>query len=150
MLRIVPPSDCMRAREDLSARIDGELAELDAVRLDVHLAECEECRTFAAESAGVARALRKADLEPVAGTLFSPVGRRRRVAAPLAAAVASLVVAAAAGSSALVGRLVAGHSSGPTVPAATASTSTAQVNSGILALLRGDEARRPGGRIIAV
>lgn len=151
MLRIVPPSDCMRAREDISARLDGELAELDAVRLDLHLVECADCRAFAAQSGRVASTLRRADLEPVAGTLFAPVFRRRRVAGPLAAAVASLVVAAAAGSSALVGRLVAGHTAARTVPAATAaSTSTMQVDSGLLALLRGDEGRRPGGRTIAV
>ena len=121
MLRIVPPSDCMLAREAVSARVDGELAELDALRLDLHLHACGECRAFAAEASALAQALRTADLEPVPGTLFTPVaGRRPRVAAPLAAAVASLVIAAAAGSSALIGRLVADHSTHTAATAAIA------------------------------
>jgi predicted anti-sigma-YlaC factor YlaD len=150
MLKLVPPTDCDRAREAISARIDGELAELDAARLEFHLLDCADCRAFAAEAGAVADALRRADLEPVAGTLFTPLARsrRRRVSAPLAAAVASLVVAAAAGSSALVGRLVADRSAGPTAAATT--DSSVEVDPAILALLRGDVPRDTGSKSIPV
>ena len=48
MLSQVPNTDCDRAREGASARLDGELGQLDHARLEAHLALCAECRQFAA------------------------------------------------------------------------------------------------------
>jgi anti-sigma factor RsiW len=149
MLSQVPPTDCMRAREGASARLDGELSQLESAWLDGHLAGCADCRVFAADAGAVAGALRGADLEPLPQTLFTPVGRdRRRVGGPVAAAVAALVVAAAAGSSALVGRLVADRSAGSA--ATVAAPSQLQVDPVILALLRGDLRHDSGSKSVPI
>src|SRR5947208_138997 len=63
MLTPVPPSDCARARESASARLDGELAELQAVQLEAHLRFCEECRAYASGIDLITRRLRAAPLE---------------------------------------------------------------------------------------
>ena len=48
MLTPVPPTDCARARESASARLDGELVELQAAQLEAHLRSCPECQAYAA------------------------------------------------------------------------------------------------------
>jgi len=53
----------MSARETASARLDGEVSELEAARLDAHLSGCAECRLFAAEIGSIAVGLRAAALE---------------------------------------------------------------------------------------
>ncbi len=133
MLSPVPPTDCMRAREGASARLDGELDQLESARLDAHLLACAECRAFLAEISSVARQLRGADLE-VAPPMFVPAAPRRRVAMPVAAAAATVAVAIAAGSSFLVGRQVGAQSRAHV----TATRRIVQLNhGGLLALLRG-------------
>ena len=57
MLTSLPPTDCMRAREAVSARLDGELSELDALRLDAHLSACATCTAFAVDATAVATRL---------------------------------------------------------------------------------------------
>lgn len=101
MLTPVPPTDCMLARESASVRLDGELSELEAARLDAHLRVCADCRTYAEEVGAIAVQLRAAALERPGQQFVLP---RRRVfsgirlqAAVAAAAVA--VAALAAGSS---------------------------------------------------
>ena len=42
MLSQVPPNDCLRARESISARLDGELSELGVARLAAHLRGCTD------------------------------------------------------------------------------------------------------------
>ena len=51
MLIPIPPSECVGAREATSRRLDGELSELEAVRLDAHLQRCHACREFAEQAA---------------------------------------------------------------------------------------------------
>jgi anti-sigma factor RsiW len=136
MLTPVPPTDCMLARENASARLDGELTELDALRLDAHLASCGECASFAAGIARTAGELRAAALDPAPAAVF--FARPRRWTRPHVAAVAAvwLLVAAAAGSSFLVGRQLGGGSAQPLViRTATAATRT---DPGLLAMLHGD------------
>jgi predicted anti-sigma-YlaC factor YlaD len=146
MLTSVPPTDCMRAREALSARLDGELGELDALRLDQHLEGCSECAGFAIEAAGLARALRAAALDPAPADLFV-THRHRRVGGPIAVAAATLVVALATGSSFFMGELVGGHA----VTGQSATTATGQLDTGLVAMLHGNS--RPQvrtGRVVAL
>ena len=120
MLNLVPPNDCLRARESASARLDGELSELGAARLAAHLRACDDCRSYASELESVAGLLRAAPLElpEVAFALPS----RRRVPGLQIAAVAAAAVAVVAGSSFALGRAL-GTGSG-------ASTATGAVVTG--------------------
>jgi hypothetical protein len=88
MLTREPPTDCPAAREAVSARVDGELSELEAARLDAHLLRCPDCRRFAAGAAALARELR------------STVPERPRAA----------VVLAVSGSSFALGHAIGGRS----------------------------------------
>ena len=103
MLTPVPPTECMSAREAASARLDGEISELDAARLDAHLLACPACRAYAGAIAGIAAELRAAPLErPSLEVGITP--RRRMPVVAAAAAVA--LVAAVTGSSFAVGRVL--------------------------------------------
>lgn len=84
---------CDRVRELVSVSLDGELSELDAARIESHLAACSGCRTYAAGAAEAARLLRAAPLEDPDFPIVLP-GRRVAVARKLqfAAAAAALVV----------------------------------------------------------
>ena len=101
MLTPVPPTDCARAREAASARLDGELSELELAFLDSHLATCAACSAWAADSAGFSSALRAASLEqplraiefPLRQPAYRRIAAARRAAA-VSAAAAALVVAA--------------------------------------------------------
>jgi predicted anti-sigma-YlaC factor YlaD len=123
MLTSVPPSDCMLARESASARLDGELSELESARLDAHLRGCLDCRAYSTEIAAIAARIRAADLEQPARVT---IPRRRRLAGArmqvAVAAAAAAVVAAVAGSSFTIGHAfghrapsVAGSSTGDLV-----------------------------------
>lgn len=135
MLTAVPPSDCQRAREAVSAQLDGELSELGSARLSAHLRECDACAAYALDLASISTRLRTAPLERPQTSVELPA--RRRPALQLAA-VAAAVVAVAASSLAL------GHalgSSGPSAPTATRSVTAPTlgqdiVNQHILALER--------------
>jgi predicted anti-sigma-YlaC factor YlaD len=59
------PMDCSAWHDLISARIDNEIAPLEAGRLDQHLARCPSCRAFAKGAADVARAMRVRPAEPV-------------------------------------------------------------------------------------
>jgi predicted anti-sigma-YlaC factor YlaD len=89
----LPLDPCDSSRELVSASLDGELAELDALRLDAHLAVCGACRAYAAGARETARLLREAPLEQLAIPIVLP-GRRLAVARKLqvAAAAAALLV----------------------------------------------------------
>jgi predicted anti-sigma-YlaC factor YlaD len=108
MLNLVPQSDCAQAREAASARLDSELPELDAARLDAHLRACAECRAYAAEIETITVGLRAVPLDWPEIRVIMP--RRRRVPVQAAAAAAAAVVLAAiAGSSFALGRAFNGH-----------------------------------------
>ena len=105
MLTPVPPTNCMLARESASARLDGELSELESARLDAHLRGCADCRAYADEIGAVAVRLRAAALEQPGQQIVLP--RRRALSGArmqaAAAAAAVLVAAAAAVSSFTLG-----------------------------------------------
>jgi predicted anti-sigma-YlaC factor YlaD len=134
MLSQVPPTDCMRAREGASARLDSELSQLEAAWLDAHLAECGVCRAFEAEIAAGAAALRSAPLEP-APAVFVP--HRRRLPLAVTAAAASIVVAAAAGTSFLVGQHFGAQAAGHAVALRSTAVVGPRIDPGLLAMLRG-------------
>src|ERR1700738_2534898 len=57
--------DCTLFREAISARLDGEAAELEPAAVDAHLAVCQACRTWAAAAQRVTRAARVGPADPV-------------------------------------------------------------------------------------
>jgi predicted anti-sigma-YlaC factor YlaD len=122
MLIPVPPSDCVRAREAASRRLDGELTELESTRLDAHLRRCPACRELVGQIAAITTELRRAPLESASVTIFTP-RRRRALPALRVPALAAAVVAAAliGGGSFTLGRELAGGGGGGS-PALTAST----------------------------
>jgi predicted anti-sigma-YlaC factor YlaD len=88
-------TDCARARESLSAQLDGELPELELGRVEQHLLVCPSCSAWAEEVQSATLWLREAPLEEPAIRLAVPRRVRRRAAAPaalVAAAAASLLV----------------------------------------------------------
>ena len=89
------PTDCARAREFVSAQLDGELAEPELDYLELHLLGCPACTTWAQEVRDVTRRLREAPLEePAAGRFVLPRLRRSwRVSSAVAVASAAAVVA---------------------------------------------------------
>jgi predicted anti-sigma-YlaC factor YlaD len=89
MLTPVPASHCTQAREAASTRLDNELSELDAARLDVHLRTCRECRSYAREIEIFTAELRAAALERPGSSVVLP--RRRRIPIRVAAAAAAIV-----------------------------------------------------------
>ena len=121
MLIPVPPSDCVRAREAASRRLDDELTELESTRLDAHLRRCPACRELVGQIAVITTELRRAPLESAGVTIFTP-RRRRALPALRVPALAAAVVAAAliGGGSFTLGRELTGRGGG--VPARTAST----------------------------
>jgi len=88
------PTDCARARESLSAQLDGELQELEFDRLETHLLLCPDCSAWAEQVQDVTALLRAAPLEEPAGRFALPNLRRGwRVSSAVAVASAAAVVA---------------------------------------------------------
>ena len=81
-------------REAISAQLDGELSELEAIRLRTHLDSCESCREFEASANFSTTALRMAPLEPLTRPIALPSRRRVSFRVPAAAAAAVVMVAA--------------------------------------------------------
>jgi predicted anti-sigma-YlaC factor YlaD len=90
----LPETNCARARESLSAQLDGELSELEVDRLETHLLICAECSEWANRVRDVTAWLREAPLEAPAGRFAVPRLRRSwRVSSAVAVASAAAVVA---------------------------------------------------------
>jgi predicted anti-sigma-YlaC factor YlaD len=102
MLTPVPPTECMRARESVSAQLDGELAELETLRLDFHLRECPACAAWAQHVRAATTRLRQAPLELPSVSVELPGPARRRTGALALAGAAAMAAAAAA---AIIGTL---------------------------------------------
>lgn len=84
---------CERARQWVSAELDGRLSEFEQALLDGHLRGCASCCTFRATAQGFTSELRSAPLEHLEHPIA--VSRaRRRVSFRIAPAVAALAVAA--------------------------------------------------------
>jgi predicted anti-sigma-YlaC factor YlaD len=146
----------MRARESVSARLDGELSELEAAGLDDHLRACADCSAFALELHALSSGLRAATLEQPRIAAFAPA-RRRPIVRLQTAAAAAAIVAVVAGSSFAVGRVVGIHGAGHggLVGAVAADSLSVQADSTrqhVLAMLPRLAPVRTlrGGRLIAV
>jgi predicted anti-sigma-YlaC factor YlaD len=151
MLTPVPPSDCARARESASARLDGELAELQAAHLEAHLRSCRECRSYAAGIEAITRDLRAAALEQPAVAAFVPQRHRRRSLIPAAAAAA--IVVAVAGSSFAIGGMFGRQASHVRPATSTASAALAgPIDQLVLSAVRSQKPApfRVSSKIIAV
>lgn len=94
-----PTSDCPQAREDASARLDGELSEFGTARLELHLGDCAECSAYVAELEVIALRLRTAALARPESRIVLP--HRRRLPLQAAAAAVALVAAVTVSSIAL-------------------------------------------------
>ena len=79
-----PATDCARARESLSAQLDGELPELDLDRLGLHLLVCPSCAAWAEEVQSTTEWLREAPLEEPAIRFALPRGWSRKSMARVA------------------------------------------------------------------
>ncbi len=151
MLTPVPPTDCARAREAASARLDGELAELQGAHLDAHLRSCPECSAYVAAISATTRRLRAAPLLQPAGSLVLESPRRRTGFVPVAAAAA--IVVAVAGSSFAVGGMLGRQGSRVPPPTATETSALAgSIDQLVLPLLRSQQVKpfHVTSRIIAV
>src|SRR5437588_1502744 len=97
---MLPPPDCMQARESISTQLDGELSELGSARLSAHLRDCASCSAYALDAAAITTRLRTAPLEQPSLRIALP-RRRRRPGFQVAAAAAAVVAVAAASSLAI-------------------------------------------------
>jgi predicted anti-sigma-YlaC factor YlaD len=151
MLTPVPPSDCARARESASARLDGELVELQAAQLEAHLRACSECRTYAAGIEVITHGLRTAALQQPTVAAFVPQRHRRRSLIPAAAAAA--IVVAVAGSSFAIGGMFGRQASHVPQAATTRTVALAgPIDQLVLSAVRSQKPApfRVSSRIIAV
>jgi predicted anti-sigma-YlaC factor YlaD len=84
---------CDRARQWVSADVDGELSRFEGVLLAAHTAACPSCREFHAATLAITTTLRAEPLERPARQI--EIRRvRRRLRARLAPAVAAMAVVA--------------------------------------------------------
>jgi anti-sigma factor RsiW len=96
MLTPVPPTRCVRARESVSAQLDGELSELEALRLELHLRRCGACLAWAEEVRAATARVRATALEQPSAPITLPLRAARRRVPALAGAAAAVAAAAAA------------------------------------------------------
>ncbi len=108
MLTPVPPTECTRAREAASARLDGELSELELAHHDMHLAGCLDCAEYARLIAATTAQLRAADVVQPEEPILVPRLRRQLRIVP--AAAAAVVIAGIAASSFALGGALGSHS----------------------------------------
>jgi putative zinc finger protein len=98
----ISPESCDRVRELFSTSLDGELTELDEARLQMHLASCAGCRTYADSAAAAARLVRMTPLEEPSFQIVVP-GRRLAVARRLQGLAAAAAIVVTVGLSGAVG-----------------------------------------------
>jgi predicted anti-sigma-YlaC factor YlaD len=84
---------CDRARQWVSADVDGELSRFEGVLLAAHTAACPSCREFHAATLAITTTLRTEPLERPA-RLIEIKRVRRRIRGRLAPAVAAMAVVA--------------------------------------------------------
>jgi predicted anti-sigma-YlaC factor YlaD len=96
---------CERARQTVSAQLDGELSEFEQALLNGHLERCPSCRSFAAELRGLTAALRAAPVEEPEAPLVSLPSRRRLPLRALPVGVAAAAATVAIGLAAVAGSL---------------------------------------------
>lgn len=111
----LPSTDCEQMRGYVSASLDGELSEVERVRLEVHLDSCAGCRAYAADSAEASRILRQTPLEELQFPIQLP-SRRLAVARRLQVAAAAAALAVTVGLSAMIGSVGSSQGPGPNAP----------------------------------
>jgi anti-sigma factor RsiW len=89
----LPPERCLRAREQISLRLDSELSESEELVLWAHLAVCEPCFALSTELESMTAMLRATPVETPAMEFRAPRRRRRVAVHPAAAAVAVAIAA---------------------------------------------------------
>jgi anti-sigma factor RsiW len=97
-------NSCDRFRALSSASLDGELSELDAARLEAHLAVCPSCSAYATTTHAASRLVRETPLEEPSFPIVVP-SRRLVVARKLQVAAAAAAVAVTVGLSVAVGTI---------------------------------------------
>ena len=107
------PSRCVRAREWVSLRADGELSELERLLLRRHIARCVECRAFAEGVKTTTAVLRAAPAASPSRSL-APRVRQERFRLRYRLATALVVFSAALG--VLLGSIREGPAPGPPPP----------------------------------
>jgi predicted anti-sigma-YlaC factor YlaD len=122
---------CRRTRELVSLALDGELSELDAARLESHLAGCAACSELEREVSGLTLALRAAPLEELSRPISLPQ-RVRWSLRPLQVGAAAAAVAVTAGVAGVVGT-VRSH---PAQPKYVPGTSVPADNINVLRSIR--------------
>ena len=95
---------CDSIRELFSASLDGEISELEAVRVRAHVAACGGCQAYATTAREAARLVRQTPLEELSLPIVLP-SRRWAVARKLQVAAAAAALVATVGLSAAVGTL---------------------------------------------
>ena len=90
----LPETNCARARESVSAELDGELLDLDLDRMEAHLLICPDCSAWAGRVRDVTAQLRAISFEEPAERFVLARRGRTRATGPVAlvaTAAASLV-----------------------------------------------------------
>jgi anti-sigma factor RsiW len=85
--------DCERMRSVISASLDGEVSEVEQATADAHLAECADCRAYAATLAETSRMLQATPLEELSFPIVLPSHRLRLARTMQLGAAAAAVVA---------------------------------------------------------
>ncbi|MDQ2983143.1 MAG: zf-HC2 domain-containing protein [Actinomycetota bacterium] len=85
---------CGRARELSSLEVDGELNQLDRIRLSVHLSRCVPCRQFRRDVHATTQALRAVPLEQLDHEVALPRRRQIRFRGMQVGVAAAMLVAA--------------------------------------------------------
>jgi len=125
MITPFPARDCAKARESASARLDGELSELEEAQLDAHLHGCPECQTYERRIEAAAGLLRAEPLVQPSLPVIAAVRRRPRLLR-LNVAAAAVSIAVAAASSFAFGHML-GSQSGKLAPTTAGAASPAPV-----------------------
>ena len=105
-------NDCDHIRELCSASVDGELSELDAARVQSHLAVCPGCRAFAATAAQTSRLVRETPLDDLSVRIVLP-SPRLALARRLQVGAAAAAVAVTVGLTAVVSTMGTSQSPAP-------------------------------------
>lgn len=100
--------ECERARQWISAGLDGELSEFEGALLEGHLVACKACTAFLVETRSLTDELRRSPLEPFEVRVAAR--KRPRIALRLSPVAASLAIVAVG-----VGSILASVRVGPFV-----------------------------------
>ena len=115
--------ECERARQWISAGLDGELSEFEGALLEGHLAACKACTAFLVEARSLTNELRSVPMEPFEARVTAR--RRPRIALRLSPVAASLAVVAVG-----VGSILASVRVGPFVGSGERQTPPVGANFG--------------------